>query len=82
MMEKSGFRSAERRLRSLSRQIPAIATKSLAEDTMFIGKPNRLLAGILIHIFWARIEIYRREQRERSHTNEPILSDFYKRKRR
>ena len=60
-MEKSGFRSAERCLRSLSRQIPAIATKTLAEDTIFIGKSDRLLV---------------------SHTNEPSLSDFYKRKRR
>jgi hypothetical protein len=44
-MEKSGIRSAERCVRSLSRQGPAIATKILAEDTIFIGKSDRLLAA-------------------------------------
>jgi hypothetical protein len=48
LMEKYGFRSAERCLRSLSKQIPAIATKTLAEDTIFIGKSDRLLARIFI----------------------------------
>jgi hypothetical protein len=43
--EKSGFRSAERCLRSLSRRISAIAMKILAEDMVFIGKPDRLLGG-------------------------------------
>jgi len=42
--EKSGFRSAERCLRSLSRQIPAIPMRSPEEDMVFIGKPDRLLA--------------------------------------
>jgi hypothetical protein len=32
--EQSGFRSAERCLRSLSRQIPSIAMNILAEDTI------------------------------------------------
>ena len=44
MNEKSGLCSAERCLRSLSRQIPDIAIKILAEDTTFIGKSDRLLA--------------------------------------
>jgi hypothetical protein len=42
--EQSGFRSAERCLRSLSRQIPAIQMRSPGEDMVFIGKPDRLLA--------------------------------------
>jgi len=37
------FSHAERCLRSLSKRIPAIATKALAEDTIFIGKSDRLL---------------------------------------
>jgi len=45
LKEKSGFRSAERCLRSLSKQIPAIETKTLAEDTIFIGKSDRLLGA-------------------------------------
>ena len=44
MKKKSGFRSAKRCLRSLSKQVPANATKTLAEDTIFIGKSDRLLA--------------------------------------
>jgi hypothetical protein len=43
--EKSGFRSAERCLRSLSRQIPVIPMKFPEEDMEFIGKSDRLLAG-------------------------------------
>jgi hypothetical protein len=43
--EKSDSCSAKRRLRSLSRQIPGIAIKILAEDTIFIGKSDRLLAS-------------------------------------
>ena len=41
--EKSGFRSAERCLRSLSRQTPAIPMKFSEEDMVFISKPDRLL---------------------------------------
>ena len=41
--EKSGFRSAERCLRSLSRQIPAIQMKFPEEDMVFISKSDRLL---------------------------------------
>jgi hypothetical protein len=41
--EKSGFRSAERGLRSLLRQIPAIPMEFLEEDMVFIGNPDRLL---------------------------------------
>ena len=44
MNEKSGLGSAARCFRSLSRQIPDIAIKILAEDTIFIGKSDRLLA--------------------------------------
>jgi hypothetical protein len=40
-----GLRSAKRCLRSLSRQIPSVAMKILAEDTIFIGKSDRLLAA-------------------------------------
>jgi hypothetical protein len=40
---KSGFRSAERCLRSLSRQNPAIPMEFLEGDMVFIGKSNRLL---------------------------------------
>ena len=43
-MEKSGFRSAERCLRSRSRQIPASAINIPAEDTIFISTSDRLLA--------------------------------------
>jgi hypothetical protein len=43
LKEKSGFRSAERCLRSLSRQTPVIAIEILAEETIFIGKSDRLL---------------------------------------
>ena len=41
--KKSGFRSAERCLRSLSRQMPAIQKKFPEEDRVFIGKSDRLL---------------------------------------
>ena len=41
--EKSGFRSAERYSRSLSRQIPAIPLKFPEEDMVFISKSDRLL---------------------------------------
>jgi hypothetical protein len=41
--EKSGFRSAERCLRSLSRQVPAIQMKFPEVDMVFIGKSDRLL---------------------------------------
>jgi hypothetical protein len=41
--EKSGFRSAERCLRSLSRQIPASPMEFPEEDMVFIGKSDRLL---------------------------------------
>jgi hypothetical protein len=41
--EKSGFRSAKRCLRSLSRQIPAIQMKFPEEDMVFISKSDRLL---------------------------------------
>ena len=41
--EKSGFRSAERRLRSLSRQISAIQMKFPEEDMVFISKSDWLL---------------------------------------
>ena len=40
--EKSGFRSAERCLRSLSRQIPAIPMKFPEEDMIFVSKSDRL----------------------------------------
>jgi hypothetical protein len=43
--ENSGFRSAERCLRSLSRQIPAIQMKFSEEDMVFIGTPDRLLGA-------------------------------------
>ena len=43
--QKSGLRSAERCLRSLSRQIPAIQIKLPEEDMAFVGKPDRLLGG-------------------------------------
>jgi hypothetical protein len=42
-MEKFGFRSAERCLRSLSRQTPIIQMKFPEEDMVFISKPDRLL---------------------------------------
>ena len=42
--EKSGFRSAERCLRSLSRQIPAIPMQFPEEYMAFISKSDRLLA--------------------------------------
>jgi hypothetical protein len=45
--EKSGFHSAERCLRSLSRQIPAIPMNSPEEDMVFIGKFDRLLDAAL-----------------------------------
>jgi hypothetical protein len=45
LQEQSGFRSAERCLRSLSRQIPAIPMKFPAEDTVFISKSDRLLGN-------------------------------------
>jgi hypothetical protein len=45
--EKSGFRSAERCLRSLSRQIPAIPMKFPEEDMAFISKSDRLLDAAL-----------------------------------
>jgi hypothetical protein len=38
--EKSGFRSAERCLRSLSRRIPAIQMKFPEEDMVFIANPT------------------------------------------
>ena len=41
--EKSGFRSAERCLRSLSRRIPAIPMKFPEEDIVFVSKSDRLL---------------------------------------
>ena len=41
--EKFGIRSAERCLRSLSRQIPAIQMKFPEEDMVFISKSDRLL---------------------------------------
>jgi len=44
--EKSGFRSAKRCLRSLSRQIPAIPMEFPEEDMIFIGKSDRLLARL------------------------------------
>jgi hypothetical protein len=44
LQEKSGFRSAERCLRSLSRQNPAISMKFSEEDRIFISKSDRLLA--------------------------------------
>ena len=47
--EKSGFRSAERCLRSLSRQIPAIQMKFPEEVMVFIGKSDRLLAKSVTH---------------------------------
>ena len=43
--EKSGFCSAERCLRSLSRQIPVIPMKFPEEDMVFISKSDRLLGG-------------------------------------
>jgi hypothetical protein len=43
--EKSGFRSAQRCLRSLSRQIPALPMKFPEEDMVFIGKSDRLLGA-------------------------------------
>jgi len=45
--KKSGFRSAERCLRSLSRQNPAIPMKFLEEDMVFISKSDRLLGASL-----------------------------------
>ena len=42
--EKCGFRSAERCLRSLSRQTPVIPMESPEEVMVFIGKPDGLLA--------------------------------------
>ena len=42
---KSGFRSAERCLGSLSRQVLATRIKFPEEDMIFIGKPDRLLEG-------------------------------------
>jgi hypothetical protein len=44
--EKSGFRSAERCLRSLSRQFPVNKMRFPEVDMVFIGKPGRLLARI------------------------------------
>jgi hypothetical protein len=44
--EKSGFRSAERCLRSLSRRIPAIPMKFPEEDMVFISKSDRLLVSL------------------------------------
>jgi hypothetical protein len=41
--ENSGFRSAARCSRSLSRQIPAIPMEFPEEDRVFISKPDRLL---------------------------------------
>ena len=41
--QKSGFRSAERCLRSLSRRIPVIQMKFPEEDLVFISKSDRLL---------------------------------------
>jgi hypothetical protein len=38
--EKSGFRSAERCLRSLSRQIPAIQRKFPEEDMVSLASPT------------------------------------------
>jgi len=49
--EKSGFRSAERCLRSLSRQIPAIPMRFPERDMAFIGKSDRLLGGGRFHLF-------------------------------
>jgi hypothetical protein len=46
--DKSGFRSAKRCLRSLSRQTPFAAMKISAEDTTFIGKSDRLLGRLEI----------------------------------
>jgi len=43
--KKSGFRSAERCLRSLSRRIPAYQMKFPEEEMVFIGKSDRLLAA-------------------------------------
>jgi hypothetical protein len=43
--EKSGFRSAQRCLRSLSRQIPAIPMKFPEENMVFISKSDRLLVS-------------------------------------
>ena len=43
--EKSDFRSAERCLTSLSRQIPAIPIKFPEEDMVFISESDRLLVG-------------------------------------
>jgi hypothetical protein len=40
---ESGFRSARRCLRSLSRQIPVIQIKLPEEDIVFISKSDRLL---------------------------------------
>ena len=45
--EKSDFRSAERCLTSLSKQIPAIPMKFPEEDMVFIGKPDRLLGYVM-----------------------------------
>jgi hypothetical protein len=42
--EKSGFRFMGRCSKSMSRQIPAIATEFSEEDMVFIGKSDRLLA--------------------------------------
>jgi len=43
--EKSGFRSAERCLRSLSRRMPAIQMKFSKEEMVFISKSDRLLTA-------------------------------------
>jgi len=53
--ERSGFRSAERCLRSLSRQIPAIPMKFPEEDMIFISKSDRLL-GVRINRFFCKLQ--------------------------
>ncbi|HTZ22227.1 MAG TPA: hypothetical protein VMC06_15190 [Opitutaceae bacterium] len=43
--EESGFRSAKRCLRSLSRRIPDGTERIPAEDAISAGNPDRLLAA-------------------------------------